>query len=82
MSKTLSSDFISQSTYGAPREALEAHLQNDSFRLLRDFRRDTETVFADVSLKPLEAFALDLSAYGSPHPKDLASSVSVFEGVP
>ena len=72
------SDSVSETStneYVDPRERLEQRLQNDSFRLLWTFKREADAVFSAAELKPLEAFALDLTARGSPHPKDLADAL-------
>ncbi len=52
------------------RETMLTHLQTHSFRLLWSFKREAEAVFSALELRPLEAFALDYLARGSPHPKD------------
>ena len=46
------------------------HLQTHSFRLLWSLKREAETVFSALKLRPLEAFALDYLARGSPYPKN------------
>ncbi len=66
---------IPTNEYSSPRERLETRLQNDSFRLLWVFKREADAVFSAAELKPLEAFALDLTAHGSLHPKDLADAL-------
>ena len=58
------------------REALLERLQQASFQLLWDFKREAEAVFAAAELKPLEAFVLELTARGSPYPKDLAEALN------
>ena len=50
-------------------------LQSDSFRLAWRFKREVEAVFAAAGLKPLEAFALELTSRGSLYPKDLAKAL-------